>query len=496
MKDFVDLFGQPFKLNYDGNYLFKTCFSAYSSILFMIAIALYGIFNIYTMLQNTDMMLNNYQTIMSDNEELYSLNNTNYFLAFRLVDSIGKDVLDHNYRFYSTLRFESNYSSGNYNKSLNITRCNTTEKNLISGSNDTIMSIDLNNSLLGGNPFSNGKKYSVSTSISLNFTKFMEIAYNWSKDYYLILPLKLYIYYPTTSLNPMNFNKPFLNGIGVDQIFLAGTSNDKFYEMSTQVIEINTDSSYVGNSNNRQIAFTPNFRKFSEDRGPIPLGDGEYYIFNMNFYLDPIKTVYYRKYMKLTDVLNNLNSLSNILFMILGFFLKRYNDYKLKVDFIEKNMMHKEDHDENIINLILNPEEPISVNIHQQDSENPVGIKKKLKVRVSKRIKMENFFNLMICCRRIKSTRKYSDLAEKFYKEFVDARSFILLLAQLKDLKNASLPKYQKIVLNATKIILNPDEMLIMKQDEILFEECFQKLKTKIEEKNYDKIDLMLINNF
>ena len=102
----------------------------------------------------------------------------------------------------------------------------------------------------------------------------------------------------------------------------------------------------------------------------------------------------------------------------------------------------------------------------------------------------------MICCRRIKSTRKYSDLAEKFYKEFVDARSFILLLAQLKDLKNASLPKYQKIVLNATKIILNPDEMLIMKQDEILFEECFQKLKTKIEEKNYDKIDLMLINNF
>ena len=86
-----------------------------------------------------------------------------------------------------------------------------------------------------------------------------------------------------------------------------------------------------------------------------------------------------------------------------------------------------------------------------------------------------------------------SDLSEHFYKEFVDARSLILLLAQLKDLKNVSLPKYQQIIHNATKIILDAEEM---KNDDNELQKCFQELRTKILENNYDAVDFMLFNKF
>ena len=49
MKDLVDLFGQPFKLNYNGKYLFKTSLSALLSALLMITIAVYAFWNIYEM---------------------------------------------------------------------------------------------------------------------------------------------------------------------------------------------------------------------------------------------------------------------------------------------------------------------------------------------------------------------------------------------------------------------------------------------------------------
>ena len=76
MKDLIDLFGQPFKLNYNGKYLFKTSFSAFISALFMISIVLYAFWNIYKMTQNQDLKMNNYQTVMSQNDSLYQLYNT------------------------------------------------------------------------------------------------------------------------------------------------------------------------------------------------------------------------------------------------------------------------------------------------------------------------------------------------------------------------------------------------------------------------------------
>ena len=161
--------------------------------------------------------------------------------------------------------------------------------------------------------------------------------------------------------------------------------------------------------------------------------------------------------------------------MILSFICRKYNDYKLKVNFIEENIMYKGDKEnkaeEKIINLILiPPEEPVSVSMYPQDFQNSSELKKKkFNSKPSKKIKMKGYFEFLLCCKDKQSNRDaISDLAEHFYKEFVDARSFILLLAQLKDLKNVSLEKYQKIILNATKIILDTEEMLIMKQDDVL----------------------------
>ena len=78
----------------------------------------------------------------------------------------------------------------------------------------------------------------------------------------------------------------------------------------------------------------------------------------------------------------------------------------------------------------------------------------------------------------------------------MDVRSIILLLDQLKHLKDATLPKYQNIVLNGSKIILHRNEMMIMQQNETLFHNYFDKIKKKIKEGNYDPVDFMLFNKF
>ena len=111
---------------------------------------------------------------------------------------------------------------------------------------------------------------------------------------------------------------------------------------------------------------------------------------------------------------------------------------------------------------------------------------------------MKIFFDPVFCCKTKKAIIKeyQSDLAEDFFREFVDVRSIILLLDQLKHLKNATLPKYQNIVLNGSKIILNRNEMMIMQQNETLFHNYFDKIKKKIKEGNYDPVDFMLFNKF
>ena len=45
--------------------------------------------------------------------------------------------------------------------------------------------------------------------------------------------------------------------------------------------------------------------------------------------------------MKLQDVLNNVNSMSALLMLIASMLVKNYNTYKIKVDFIQDNILFR-----------------------------------------------------------------------------------------------------------------------------------------------------------
>ena len=69
------------------------------------------------------------------------------------------------------------------------------------------------------------------------------------------------------------------------------------------------------------------------------------------------------------------------------------------------------------------------------------------------------------------------------------------MLFQFEDLKNIWLSENQKIIFNKSKIILDKKEMIKIK-NELNFQDNFLKLKRKIVEDKFDKIDLMIIRKF
>ena len=94
--------------------------------------------------------MNNYQRIMSKEDPLYQLNNTNYYLAFQLFTQNGHNLLDQNSNNYSKyFTINSSYTviahNHTFSNALNVNRCNSTLNELIHDSNNT-MCIDFNDS--------------------------------------------------------------------------------------------------------------------------------------------------------------------------------------------------------------------------------------------------------------------------------------------------------------------------------------------------------------
>ena len=147
------------------------------------------------------------------------------------------------------------------------------------------------------------------------------------------------------------------------------------------------------------------------------------------------------------------------------------------------------------------PIDPIVIAKSRNEPENEKSTKMaKLKYKFNKKpekIKMKSFFNHLFCFKPNKISKSYSvsDAANQFLKDFIDVKKYILLLAQFEELKEIWLRKYQNVVLNRSKIILKPKEMMI-NDDESKFEKSFLKLKRNIDEEKYDKVDLMLLTKF
>ena len=497
MKDWIDLFGENLKLNYDGKFLFTTNLSAIISVFYYLGIALYFFLNLYNMTEHSALNLNNYETIMSTEDPLYKLNESNFFLAFELNNGNGDNIFTVNSNISKYFKFNSHYQSvyGNsilYN-TLNISRCNSTSYKLLPNISG-LLCLDFNNSGMGGNVYSYDNKNLVDISLSFDYSKF-EKNFNSSKKINELFPLFLNVYSPITSLNLMNYTNPYSKGIGFHS-FRLKFNITKYIQMSANVFEINTDSSFLGKSYDTVKVFTSNNRIYSEESHDGPTSPLVFY-----FYLDPNKNLYFRHYMKLQDVLNNVSSVSSFLLIILGYFCRKYNQYMLKVDFIEENIMYridKEQQENNIV--IINNDEPILVTIFPEDTQNKgnlIKLRAKFDLRPFKTIIMKSYFECVFCCKREKTLKKlqFSNDATDFYREYIDIKKFILMLFQFEDLKNIWLSENQKIIFNKSKIILDKKEMIKIK-NELNFQDNFLKLKRKIVEDKFDKIDLMIIRKF
>ena len=567
MKDFLDLYGEPFKFNYDGKYLFKTFFSSLMSILFIIVALFYFFFNLYRMFQHYGLIINSFQTTMDPNE-LYTFNQNN-FLAFQMI-SADSDMYffekSSNYSKYFELSAYYFYNNS-YERQLNILECDLTVHNKLPYDARGLLCLDLNNTKMEGNYYYSSGRTFVYIILNFNYTGYMQ-DYNYSiEDLKSWTPLGINVYFPITKLDLLNYDPPFTNTSGAN-VFQMNLNYTKFLTMSTQMIEINTDSSFLSSNTNTLNLFTSNYKVYSEDW----TDNSGTTLLAMHYYLDPAKSVYFRQYMKFQDVLNNVSSVANILFTIFGIFCRRYNQYKLKVDFIQENIIYKLENqikkdsidmfiqeepiqlnpinnpieiDKNInpsnyqhlgiigqkepiqINHINNPieidknrnpsiyqhlniichKEPIQIN----PINNPIEINKNRNPNIHSKltpnhrfiiipgikIKMKSFFNSLLCCKNEDTILnfKYSDAADDFYEKLVDVKSIFKSITHFEDLKKAWLKSYQTVILNNSKIILDPNNQK-KEFDENLFLSSFEKIKKKIRNKKCDEVDIMLVNKF
>ena len=225
--------------------------------------------------------------------------------------------------------------------------------------------------------------------------------------------------------------------------------------------------------------------------------------------------------MSLQNVMNNVSSAAGAFFAIFGIICRTYNSYKLKVDFIEENILFKMDKEAMKENkdIILNPQqneqlnEPTNILNPQQNQQliEPPKINNRIQtsseldkkitktnLRPCKTIKMKKFFDLVLCCKHEDTIKnqKYSNAALDFYEQLVDSKRLIILSTQFEDLKKAWLNLYQIVVFDNSKIIIDRDEMTKIKNNNEKFEFHFQKLKRKIIKKKGDETDRMIFKKF
>ena len=91
--------------------------------------------------------------------------------------------------------------------------------------------------------------------------------------------------------------------------------------------------------------------------------------------------MYYRSYMKIQDVLNNINSNLSFLFLVFKLLCFSFNKFKLKQIFVEETMLFKYDADVDLFNNNRN----LIQNDYCINKENKV-IKEDSKKEISKKI--------------------------------------------------------------------------------------------------------------
>ena len=241
----LDFFGEPFNFNYNGDYHFKTKFSAAISVLVLILTAFYGIWNIILMLQHNGLIINSYQTNLS-NDDYYTMGD-DQFLGFRIVDSNGTDIFSksHDLRKYFFI-WSMFFGWGNYTNQLPFFRCNTTNNKLLPNSSN-IICVNLNGSKLGGNFFAvDGVERSyIQFKMAFDYDQFvLDYANSSPDDFTIRFPLLFSVISPMTILNLLNHDRPTTD-LPQSLYFALNYNTSKFIIKKTGLIEINTDLSFI-----------------------------------------------------------------------------------------------------------------------------------------------------------------------------------------------------------------------------------------------------------
>ena len=285
------------------------------------------------------------------------------------------------------------------------------------------------------------------------------------------------------------------------------------FQTSLQYNEIHTDSNFIGENNNNNQVLTFN-DKFDVD-SYNDANDNTLFFFRIM--MNRSKILYYRKYTKLQEVLNNVSSLTNLLTLIFGLLVRTYNKRILSHLLIDKTIRfkkksHKKSDDWTKINLPKLEFNVIPFRIKQKQKKCMELAQVNIDGREAEHLDTDDYLGIYLksICGFSNSFRedylKIYNLVRDAHDKSLDIVRIILLLDQFKDLKNLFLRDYQKTLYHKeSKIIVDVDENLSQNLDVIgkfLAEQkkkdheqkCLKKLDKKIIRGGKNKTDLMIIN--
>ena len=514
MIDNCDLFGENLHLNLNKTYTFKSKFGGVISILLLSLGFFYAIYSLIIMFNYQTMNLNSYQTAVTS-EDILVLNESNFFFAIQLVNSSGSGVISSNDPIWNYLNFSlfdyQNFAGGR-NKWINSIPCdnltNILNNNLLGGNH---VCLNFNNVTFGGNSY-NGYGFSdFKIYIDINYDSFRKnLNITDYRNLYLVLK------FPLLKINLQNYSNPYFIDIGMISYYLPiipNYNNLLSFQTSLQLNEIHTDSNFIGVYNQRNDILTFN-DKFELDIYPDAHDNT---LFFLRIMMNRSKILYYRKYTKLQEVLNNVSSLTNLLILIFGLLVRSYNKRMLSHLLIEKTIRFKKKTHEKSNNWTKIKLPKLNIPLF------PLRFKQKQKKcmelahvsidgREAEQLDTDDYLGIYL-----KSICGFSNFVREDYLKIytlirhahdksLDIARIILVLDQFKDIKDLFLRDYQKTLYDKySKIIIDVDEILIPNLDETgknlalqkmvdHEQKCLRKLKKKICKGKMNKTDLMIIN--
>ena len=416
--------------------------------------------------------MNSYRTSINNDDSII-FNETNSFLGFSFYqDSVGNQLPENStLTKYLTIRpnLLKSKSIVPYLTKLSLMNCNETLNKSFYNSFSWFPNycVDFNNSLAMDNFFSLNDVNLFYFSIEFDEKGYLNETNANSTDEILCY---LFIFYPISSVNLNNINSPYNITMGF-YFYPIHSKMPQSNLISYDITEIHTDTNFIGNNNEIHKILSSNYN-FNTINGKLFPGN----LFELQLYVHPIKTLYFRSYMKFQDVLNNTNSSVSIIFIIFKLLCSSFNNLKLKHKFIKENILYQTDEikeemppiNRNLNNnnfcLIedINAEEFHSAKdkIFEIDKLktkklNDDNNEDEMKIKISDYLPL--YINLLSCkCKNQKfdSSNLIFKMIYEYYESIIDVSNILIKLHQIEKIIKYSAKK--KIVLKIGKKIL-PD---------------------------------------